>query len=68
MRRLPPADGAGEPGRDAEALPLLAVPPRGAAAVVYVPAGSAIPPCPFPCGICRRAGRQPGQPPEDAAL
>ncbi|GGU87816.1 hypothetical protein GCM10010211_62540 [Streptomyces albospinus] len=26
--------------------------------MVYVPAGRAVRPCPFPCAVCRRAGRR----------
>ena len=29
-----------------------------ASAVLYMPRDK-VPPCPFPCSICRRAGRQP---------
>lgn len=32
--------------------------PQQSPAVVHMPAGNAVRPCPFPCTICRRAGRQ----------
>ncbi|WP_241777665.1 hypothetical protein [Streptomyces sp. CT34] len=33
------------------------LPKPSPAAVVHVPAGEAVKPCPFPCEVCRRKGR-----------
>jgi hypothetical protein len=58
------ADGACDIGRalslaceEAE-HPAEVAPPVTASGVMLIPAGEPVPPCPFPCSICRAEGRQ----------
>jgi hypothetical protein len=46
-------DNAAEAAAAVEALPCATVPH-----VTYIPQGEPVPPCPFPCHICVRKGRQ----------